>query len=171
MSAVLRSKQGCWTCRLRKKKCDERRDICTTCESLTITCYGYGAKPGWMDNGEKERAMANSIKQIVKHTSRRKATGRLGLLAAKFQKSTNPGSGDAQSLEPASVPRILPKATMEKTSSPSPSASQSNISGTTLTPETQPSPESDFNTVPHKNSPVSHRALASKIKANLRAGY
>lgn len=74
MTAPLRSKRGCWTCRLRKKKCDEGRPHCTTCESLSITCYGYGAKPDWMDNGEKERAISISIKEIVKHTSRRKAT-------------------------------------------------------------------------------------------------
>ncbi|TGO34125.1 hypothetical protein BHYA_0211g00090 [Botrytis hyacinthi] len=76
MNNLLRSKSGCWTCRLRKKKCDERKPSpCSTCESLAITCYGYGAKPEWMDNGPREKEMANSIKQIVKHTSRRK--GRL----------------------------------------------------------------------------------------------
>jgi hypothetical protein len=62
---------------LRKKKCDELHPSCSTCDSLSITCYGYGPKPEWMDNGSKEKEMANSIKQIVKHTSRRK--GRLGL--------------------------------------------------------------------------------------------
>lgn len=72
MSGQLRSKQGCWTCRLRKKKCDEGRPHCSTCESLSITCYGFGPKPDWMDAGEKERAMAVSLKQIVKSTSRRK---------------------------------------------------------------------------------------------------
>ncbi|KAH9219080.1 fungal-specific transcription factor domain-containing protein [Leptodontidium sp. 2 PMI_412] len=85
MSAPLRSKQGCWTCRLRRKKCDERRDVCLTCESLSITCYGYGAKPDWMDGGEKERNIAIGIKQIVKHTSRKK--GRLGTTLARFRKS------------------------------------------------------------------------------------
>ncbi|KAF5868962.1 putative c6 transcription protein [Botrytis fragariae] len=76
MNNLLRSKSGCWTCRLRKKKCDERKPSpCSTCESLAITCYGYGTKPDWMDNGPREKEMANSIKQIVKHTSRRK--GRL----------------------------------------------------------------------------------------------
>ena len=74
MSGSLRSKQGCWTCRLRKKKCDESRPHCSTCESLSITCYGFGPKPDWMDNGEKERAVVNSLKEIVRHTSRRKAT-------------------------------------------------------------------------------------------------
>lgn len=74
MNGLLRSKTGCWTCRLRKKKCDERKPSpCLLCESLAITCYGYGAKPEWMDNGIKEKEMANSIKQIVKHTSRRKS--------------------------------------------------------------------------------------------------
>ncbi|KAF7934496.1 hypothetical protein BELL_0318g00120 [Botrytis elliptica] len=73
MNNLLRSKSGCWTCRLRKKKCDERKPSpCSTCESLAITCYGYGAKPDWMDNGPREKEMANSIKQIVKYTSRRK---------------------------------------------------------------------------------------------------
>ncbi|KAF2805448.1 uncharacterized protein BDZ99DRAFT_574386 [Mytilinidion resinicola] len=73
----LRGKQGCWTCRLRKKKCDEGRPHCSTCESLSITCYGYGPKPDWMDNGEKERAISKSIKDIVKYTSRRKRTTQL----------------------------------------------------------------------------------------------
>lgn len=35
-----------------------------------------------MDNGDQEKAMANSIKEIVKHTSRRK--GRLGLKMSRF---------------------------------------------------------------------------------------
>jgi hypothetical protein len=74
MSAPLRNKRGCWTCRLRRKKCDEGHPYCSTCESRAITCYGFGPKPEWMDNGEKERAVANSLKETVKHTSRRKPT-------------------------------------------------------------------------------------------------
>ena len=74
MSRPLRSKQGCWTCRLRKKKCDEGNPYCSTCESLSITCYGFGHKPDWMDNGEKERAVLDSFKNTVKHTSRRKTS-------------------------------------------------------------------------------------------------
>ncbi|KAF1845719.1 uncharacterized protein K460DRAFT_405959 [Cucurbitaria berberidis CBS 394.84] len=76
MAGPLRNKQGCWTCRLRKKKCDECRPQCSNCQNLLITCYGFGPKPDWMDNGEKEKAVANSLKQIVKHTSRRKAVVR-----------------------------------------------------------------------------------------------
>lgn len=99
MNNLLRSKSGCWTCRLRKKKCDERKPSpCSTCESLAITCYGYGTKPDWMDNGAREKEMANSIKQIVKHTSRRK--GRLT--------GSNGGPNNGLNTE-ASIMKIAPK--------------------------------------------------------------
>ncbi|KAG6010747.1 hypothetical protein E4U21_004135 [Claviceps maximensis] len=70
MSGILRSKQGCWTCRLRKKKCDEGRPQCSSCASLQITCYGYGAKPQWMDNGEREQAMIEEFKHKIRTTTR-----------------------------------------------------------------------------------------------------
>jgi hypothetical protein len=89
MNGILRSKQGCWTCRLRRKKCDEKHPVCSTCESLVITCYGYGEqKPDWMDSGEREKAMVNSIKKIVKKTSRHK--GRLGISMIRFQRRREP---------------------------------------------------------------------------------
>lgn len=74
MSVPLRSKQGCWTCRLRKKKCDEGASECHICVNLSITCYGYGPKPHWMDGGENEQNVANGIKNIVKYTPRRRTT-------------------------------------------------------------------------------------------------
>ncbi|CEL10675.1 hypothetical protein ASPCAL13790 [Aspergillus calidoustus] len=72
MKSLIRSRQGCWTCRLRKKKCDERQPLCSTCEWLSITCYGYGPRPEWMDGGPQEKAVVQEFKQIVKSTSRRK---------------------------------------------------------------------------------------------------
>jgi hypothetical protein len=72
MSKILRSKQGCWTCRLRKKKCDEGQPQCSTCESLSITCYGYGPKPLWMDDGERQRAVIEEFKQKIRSTTRQK---------------------------------------------------------------------------------------------------
>ena len=110
MNGPLRSKQGCWTCRLRRKKCDEKHPFCSTCESLTITCYGYGSKPDWMDNGEKEKAMANSIKQIVKKTSRQK--GRLGISITRFQ-------GRSGSQKDEGPVKIAPKSTDAGTGIPS----------------------------------------------------
>lgn len=104
MAGRLRSKQGCWTCRLRKKKCDEAHPICSTCQSLTITCYGYDAKPEWMDNGEKEKAMANTIKQTVKHTSRSRGSGKMGSLTSRFQKHS---IRRTQPIQPALAPRSV----------------------------------------------------------------
>lgn len=48
-----RSKQGCWTCRLRRKKCDEQCDDssgqCHTCKRLKIRCIGWGdTPPDWV---------------------------------------------------------------------------------------------------------------------------
>jgi hypothetical protein len=34
----LRSSTGCWTCRTRKVKCDERLPVCKRCERLELTC-------------------------------------------------------------------------------------------------------------------------------------
>ncbi|KAH6674829.1 C6 transcription factor [Halenospora varia] len=67
--AESRSQRGCWTCRLRKKKCDETRPACSICVGLEIECRGYGDKPRWMDHGPLQRDQALRIKQIVGRTS------------------------------------------------------------------------------------------------------
>ncbi|KZV60745.1 hypothetical protein PENSPDRAFT_693999 [Peniophora sp. CONT] len=52
---VTNSRGGCWTCRLRRKKCDEQRsddDSCATCRRLKLKCLGWGARrPDWMRVG------------------------------------------------------------------------------------------------------------------------
>ncbi len=127
MNGTLRSKQGCWTCRLRRKKCDERQPVCSTCELLKITCYGYGTKPDWMDGGPKEKAMIEQIKQIVKHTSRRK--GRLNVALNRFQRKEE-------------VPKLAPKPTTAitapaplPTSESTPSSDNSALNATGSSPE------------------------------------
>ena len=62
----IRSSRGCWTCRLRRKKCDEARPACAACAALEITCHYSDAKPAWMDGGPREKAMADEIKAMVK---------------------------------------------------------------------------------------------------------
>lgn len=47
----LTGRGGCWTCRLRRKKCDEQREgnSCHTCKRLRIDCLGWGTRrPEWM---------------------------------------------------------------------------------------------------------------------------
>ena len=61
-----RSSQGCWTCRLRRKKCGEQRPVCKECGTLHISICSYGDKPDWMDGGAKQDAMAEKIKLEIK---------------------------------------------------------------------------------------------------------
>ncbi|KAF7336814.1 Zn(2)-C6 fungal-type domain-containing protein [Mycena venus] len=59
------SKGGCWTCRLRRKKCDENREgnSCHTCIRLTIQCLGWGPKrPEWMRDKQAVEAYKADIK-------------------------------------------------------------------------------------------------------------
>ncbi|KAF7355806.1 Zn(2)-C6 fungal-type domain-containing protein [Mycena venus] len=58
-------KGGCWTCRLRRKKCDENREgnSCHTCIRLTIQCLGWGPKrPEWMRDKQAVEAYKADIK-------------------------------------------------------------------------------------------------------------
>jgi hypothetical protein len=66
-----RSRQGCWTCRLRKKKCDESHPSCSTCIGLKLTCYGYGLRPDWMDGGRLQQKQAIHVKHIIKQNSKK----------------------------------------------------------------------------------------------------
>ncbi|KIW15115.1 hypothetical protein PV08_07902 [Exophiala spinifera] len=76
MHASTKSWNGCWTCRVRHKKCDETFPQCQTCSSLLITCYYTEEKPEWMDNGERQQDMVNRLKLEVKEkASMRRAMG------------------------------------------------------------------------------------------------
>lgn len=65
-----RSTQGCWTCRVRHKKCDEIRPFCRACTSRKVQCHGYGEKPVWLDGGPLEQAYRKDIKKAVKQNFR-----------------------------------------------------------------------------------------------------
>ena len=62
MSTAQRSKTGCWTCRLRRKKCNEGGPPCANCEARGVFCHGYGPKPPWKDRGEKEKEQASMLR-------------------------------------------------------------------------------------------------------------
>ncbi|KAJ4271317.1 hypothetical protein NW762_000019 [Fusarium torreyae] len=83
MSSKVRSNAGCWTCRLRRKKCDEKRPVCDSCGALEITCYFHDEKPDWMDGGPKQKAMAEKIKaQVKKQASQRRDRKYMDMLEA-----------------------------------------------------------------------------------------
>ncbi|KAI1387684.1 fungal-specific transcription factor domain-containing protein [Hypoxylon trugodes] len=75
--STIRSFNGCWTCRLRRKKCDERRPVCDACATLFITCYYDSEKPDWMDGGSKQEEMTKQIKREVKENAHRRRGERM----------------------------------------------------------------------------------------------
>ncbi|KAG8418687.1 hypothetical protein J3459_012143 [Metarhizium acridum] len=78
-----RSSGGCWTCRVRRKKCAENRPECDTCKALEITCHFQDEKPDWMDGGPKQREMADKIKaEVKKQASQRRDRKYLEMLEA-----------------------------------------------------------------------------------------
>ncbi|KAH8166979.1 hypothetical protein CIB48_g1272 [Xylaria polymorpha] len=76
----LRSSQGCWTCRLRRKKCDEVRPVCAACGGLEINCHYSDTKPEWMDGGVREKEMADELKVMVKQKANERRERKWGQL-------------------------------------------------------------------------------------------
>ncbi|GJJ08388.1 hypothetical protein Clacol_002603 [Clathrus columnatus] len=66
---AVRAKSGCYTCRIRRKKCDEQPDKdgnCQTCVRLRLECLGFGAKrPEWMRENNSVQELREKIKQFL----------------------------------------------------------------------------------------------------------
>ena len=78
-----RSSKGCWTCRIRHRKCDEIQPICRECSDRHIQCHGYGAKPTWVDQPPALQAELLRIKRTVKQSFRRRRREQKGLSGAR----------------------------------------------------------------------------------------
>ncbi|KAL0937102.1 uncharacterized protein CTRU02_206833 [Colletotrichum truncatum] len=65
-----RSSGGCWTCRIRHRKCDECSPACKECTDRHIKCHGYGPEPDWVKDSVKLRAELQRIKHAVKQNFR-----------------------------------------------------------------------------------------------------
>lgn len=50
-TGIKRTRTGCWTCRTRRKKCDEGRPFCQACQVLGLVCEGYGVRLKWAIRG------------------------------------------------------------------------------------------------------------------------
>ncbi|KAL3423925.1 hypothetical protein PVAG01_05672 [Phlyctema vagabunda] len=59
-----RSRTGCYTCRLRRKKCDEGTPSCTACKHLGLRCEYK--RPMWWSNNDQRRIQKDQIKNIIK---------------------------------------------------------------------------------------------------------
>ncbi|KAI1493174.1 fungal-specific transcription factor domain-containing protein [Biscogniauxia mediterranea] len=59
-----RSRTGCYTCRLRRKKCDEGTPMCSACKHLGLVCEYK--RPMWWSNNDARRQHKDDIKMIIK---------------------------------------------------------------------------------------------------------
>ncbi|KAH7251458.1 fungal-specific transcription factor domain-containing protein [Fusarium tricinctum] len=90
-----RGRKGCWTCRIRHRRCDESVPNCNECSTRKIVCHGYDADaPEWMSDDELLQRELRRIKAAVKENFRRVKTiqnrqlaqkGRENSIQAKFQ--------------------------------------------------------------------------------------
>ncbi|KAL4072756.1 fungal-specific transcription factor domain-containing protein [Scleroderma yunnanense] len=66
---AVRAKSGCYTCRIRRKKCDERMNTegsCETCVRLRLQCLGFGAKrPDWLRESRNVTDLREKIKSFL----------------------------------------------------------------------------------------------------------
>ena len=64
-STITRVRTGCFTCRKRKKKCDERRPVCANCQKTGVVCEGFPAQVLWETRAAARRA------SVISNTVRR----------------------------------------------------------------------------------------------------
>ncbi|EKJ77490.1 hypothetical protein FPSE_02363 [Fusarium pseudograminearum CS3096] len=70
-----RGRRGCWTCRIRHRRCDESSPECKECSTRSITCHGYDIDPPqWMSNDKLLQEELRRIKGAVKENFRRVKT-------------------------------------------------------------------------------------------------
>ncbi|KAL8938179.1 MAG: hypothetical protein Q9216_004030 [Gyalolechia sp. 2 TL-2023] len=117
-----RSRSGCFTCRLRRKKCDEGKNQCKACKHLGLKCEYK--RPMWWSNNEQRKQQKETIKNIIKRTKLSEKTAQIGTTHAE----TPPG-----------LSHSLPT-----------SATYSEATARTRAPsiESQESPGYDFNQAP-----------------------
>lgn len=75
---------GCFTCRLRRKKCEEGKPSCKACHHLGLRC-DY-KRPMWWSNGEQRRLQKERIKDVIKQTQ----VSKKGTQAPQLQSATTP---------------------------------------------------------------------------------
>ena len=59
-------RSGCFTCRLRRKKCDEGKPCCKACKHLGLKCEYK--RPLWWSNNDQRKKQKEVIKNIIKRT-------------------------------------------------------------------------------------------------------
>jgi hypothetical protein len=83
-----RTTTGCWTCRIRRKKCDDVQPFCGPCRFRHLTCYGYGSKPAWIDGAENQKVETERIKRSVRENLKSQRASRVSTKQAGQSRET-----------------------------------------------------------------------------------
>lgn len=116
-----RTRKGCLTCRIRKKKCDEQLPACHTCRSRHLTCYGFNtpappwitSKASWKDVRESDEAKALRTVAELRYKISRKLESQDTTYTTSTAIGSSPldfGSNDQQ--EPLCYPSRIDKASL-----------------------------------------------------------
>jgi C6 transcription factor Pro1 len=136
-----RSRTGCFTCRLRRKKCDEGRNACKACKHLGLQCEYK--RPFWWGNSEQRKRQKEAIKLMIKRTKVTEKGQNLGQL----HQHHHPGTPDLSH----SLPTSDTYSDMDRTRSASVDSQYS------LKYDFEQEPQFDFNAFPGQTHP-SHYA-------------
>ncbi|KAJ5480661.1 hypothetical protein N7539_006555 [Penicillium diatomitis] len=94
-----RSRSGCFTCRLRRKKCDEGHPSCKACTNLSVKCEYK--RPMWWGNPEQRRIQKERIKNKIKQTKSLERSGtRPDGLPHSHISLSSPGPGETDFNQP-----------------------------------------------------------------------
>ncbi|EMR81243.1 putative c6 transcription protein [Botrytis cinerea BcDW1] len=102
---AIRSNRGCWTCRIRKKKCDEVQPGCLRCKNVNVECH-YGPKPKWIDDPKCGKEELERIKVIVAASASKK---RAAFRARKNAGLLSPLPRSPESPSPSTTTEIAKK--------------------------------------------------------------
>ncbi|KAF3007540.1 hypothetical protein E8E13_006453 [Curvularia kusanoi] len=127
--------RGCWTCKVRRKKCEPNVggvSGCKDCTFLKLECHNSTEKPIWMDNGTRQQQMADYLKvQVKKHAAIRVRLRKIRNLAEGLDES----SVDNEVRSPRALE--LAETHTTRTSMPTPSTASSSVASPRFNDATQ----------------------------------
>jgi hypothetical protein len=176
MAMKTRSSGGCWTCRLRRKKCDEEHPICQGCFALEIDCLYSEDKPEWMDGAEKQKLKADWLKKEVKRRANHRRERRyLQGLEVRLESLDVSLADDSDGPTPKDLINAVPPSVGTTTSStPNPRTQDSTPSpafDSGLTDSSMSAPSPGQNPDGSKPPGFIHGATFSEAEAHLTMMY
>ncbi|KAI1419556.1 fungal-specific transcription factor domain-containing protein [Xylaria sp. FL1777] len=70
-----KSRQGCWTCKARKVRCDRGVPACQRCTTAQRECEGYGLRLSWPRENDRKRSIRAHMPTISTQTEMRYSGG------------------------------------------------------------------------------------------------